>query len=531
VRVADGPVGLGPREAADRALRGPVELPGIHVDRELVDARTLPLEGRDLREAVLAQLPAVVWATDADLRFTASTGRALAALGFGVGEVVGRTITEFFGTDDPEFPALAAHVRALAGEATSYEQNWLGRRFETRVEPMRDAEGDIVGTVGVAVDVTDRIWEQGTLFETEAKYRGLIETVPAVTYVDPLDEWSDSLYVSPQIEELLGCTQEQWLTDPKFWRRHVHPDDVDRVWNRYVEARDAASAYEQEYRMLHEDGHVVWVSERAVVLRDADGRPWVMQGVIVDITERKRVEEELHRAWEREREVSGHLRSLDELKSLLLHAVSHDLRGPITAILGSALVLEDGDRELEDEKRADLVHGIAMSARKLNRLVTDLLDLDRLERGIVEPDRRPTDVGALVRRVVAELGLQDAVAISAAGGEVDVDPVQVERIVENLLVNAQKHTPAGTPVRVTVSRDADGVEIDVSDGGPGVPPALREAIFEPFRQGKGGQGLGIGLSLVARFAALPGGRAWVEEAEGGGARFRVRLPRAGANGA
>jgi PAS domain S-box-containing protein len=491
----------------------------------------LPFEGSGLHESLLAQVPAGLWATDAELRFTACAGRALEAMGLHADAIVGLTIPAFFGTQDPESPPIAAHLRALAGEGTSYEQNRLGRRFETRVEPLRDDTGTIVGTTGVAVDVTDRIWEQGSLFEAEAKYRGLIETVPAVTYVDPLDEWSDSLYVSPQIEQLLGCTQEQWLTDGKFWRRHVLPDDVDDVWSRYVEARDAASGYEQEYRMLHEDGHVVWVSERAVVLRDAEGRPWVMQGVIVDITERKRVEEELQHAWEREREVAEHLRSLDELKSLLLHAVSHDLRGPITAILGSALVLEDGDRVLEDDKRADLVHGIAMSARKLNRLVTDLLDLDRLERGIVEPDRRPTDVGALVRRVVAELGLEDAVSVSGTGGEADVDPVHVERIVENLLVNAQKHTPAGTPVRITVTRDADGVEIDVSDGGPGVPPEMREAIFEPFRQGEGGQGLGIGLSLVARFAALHGGRAWVEDAGGGGARFRVTLPRAGATAA
>jgi two-component system sensor histidine kinase KdpD len=282
--------------------------------------------------------------------------------------------------------------------------------------------------------------------------------------------------------------------------------------------------------MLHEDGRVVWVSERGVVLRDAEGHPWVAQGVLLDVTERKRAEEEVQQAWQRERETLEHLRLLDELKSLFLHAVSHDLRGPITAILGSALVLEDGDRELDEEKRADLLHGIAASARKLNRLVTDLLDLDRLERGIVEPDRRPTDLGALVRRVVTELGLEDAVETSASAGEADVDPVQVERIVENLVVNATKHTPSGTPIRVDVVRDADGVELDVTDGGPGVPPELREIIFEPFRQGTGGPGLGIGLSLVARFAALHGGRAWVEDAEGGGARFRVTLPRAGVAG-
>jgi PAS domain S-box-containing protein len=493
-----------------------------------MDGGTWPLPTDGPGDVVLAQLPAIVWATDAELRFTASVGRGLAEIGLRAGEAVGRSIAEFFGTDDPEFPPVAAHHRALEGEAIAFEQNWMGRRFETRVEPMRDPDGTIVGTVGVAIDVTDRMWEQGTMFETETKYRGLVETVPAVTYVDPLDEWSDTLYVSPQVRELLGCPPEAWLTDPRFWRAHVHPDDVDRVWDAYVEARDAASSYEQEYRMLHEDGHLVWVSDRAVVLKDPAGRPWVVQGVIVDITERKRAEEELQRAWEREREVAEHLRSLDELKSLLLHAVSHDLRGPITAILGSALVLEDGDRVLEDDKRADLVRGIAASARKLNRLVTDLLDLDRLERGIVEPDRRPTDLGALVRRVVAELGLEGRVTVSAATGEAEVDPVQVERILENLVLNAAKHTPAGTPVRVSVTRDVDGVEIEVADGGPGVPPDLREAIFQPFRQGAGGQGLGIGLSLVARFAALHGGRAWVEDAEGGGARFRVTLPKAGA---
>ncbi|MGZ4114897.1 MAG: PAS domain-containing sensor histidine kinase [Actinomycetota bacterium] len=492
-----------------------------------MDAETLSVAAEALGASALAQLPAVVWAIDREMRFTASTGRALTALGLNAGEAVGRTLPEFFGTEDPDFPAIAAHARALAGESTSYEQNWLGRRFETRVEPRYDETGAIVGALGVSLDVTDRMWEPGTLFETEAKYRGLIETLPAVTYVDPLDEWSDSLYVSPQIEDLLGVSAEEWLTDPNTWRRHVHPDDLERAWNTYVAARDAEAPYEQEYRMLHEDGRVVWVNERGVVLRDAEGHPWVAQGVFLDITERKRAEEEVQRAWERERETSEHLRSLDELKSLLLHAVSHDLRGPITAILGSALVLEDGDRGLDEDKRADLVHGIAASARKLNRLVTDLLDLDRLERGIVEPDRRPTDVGALVRRVVAERGLEDTVEISTSSGEADVDPVQVERIIENLVVNARKHTPSGTPIRVEVVRDVDGVELDVTDGGQGVPAEIREVIFEPFRQGKGGPGLGIGLSLVARFAALHGGRAWVEDAEGGGARFRVTLPRAG----
>lgn len=474
--------------------------------------------------ALVDQMPAVLWSTDTELRITSCAGAGLTSLGFEPALVVGQTVQEHFGTDDPESGPVAAHDLALRGEPTAYEHNWLGRRFESQVAPLRGEDGSIVGTTGVALDITARMWKQGALFETETKYRGLIETIPAVTYIDPMDEWGDSLYVSPQITELLGCTPEQWLTDPSFWRRSVHPDDIQRVWEEYVRARDAGAAYQQEYRMLREDGEVVWVSERAAVLRDPDGKPWLWQGVMVDITERKRVEEELEAAWQRERDAVEHLRRLDELKDLQLHAVSHDLRSPITAILGSATMLDDSRADLDDEVRADLVHGITVSARKLNRLVNDLLDLDRLQRGIIEPNRVPTDVGGLVQKVVRELDLRDHPAIvDAAGAIASVDPVQVERIVENLLLNAAKHTLEGTPVWVRVGHNETGTTIVVEDAGPGVPAELRPVIFEPFRHGGGAKGLGIGLSLVARFAELHGGWAQVGDREGGGASFRVFL--------
>jgi two-component system, OmpR family, sensor histidine kinase KdpD len=264
------------------------------------------------------------------------------------------------------------------------------------------------------------------------------------------------------------------------------------------------------------------VSERAVILKDSAGRPWAVQGVMVDITERKRVEEELERAWQREREAAAHFRDLDDMKNLLLHAVAHDLRGPIATVLGSAMVLENSLIDLDEDKR-DLIRGVGAGARKLNRLVNDLLDLERLERGLVEPDRRPTDIGELARRVVAELKVQfHEVNVETESSVSPVDPVHVERIVENLVVNAARHTPKGTPIWVRVNRREDGTTILVEDAGPGVPPDLREVIFEPFRHG--GEGLGIGLSLVARFATLHGGWAGVGDREGGGASFEVFLP-------
>jgi signal transduction histidine kinase len=258
---------------------------------------------------------------------------------------------------------------------------------------------------------------------------------------------------------------------------------------------------------------------------------------MVDVTERKRAEEALRRserkysdAFRREREAARRLRALDEMKNTFLEAVSHDLRTPLTSILGSAITLEQAGPELPGEDVADLAGRIAANARKLERLVGDLLDLDRLQRGIVAPQRRPTDVAALVRRVVEETEtLRDRpVSLELEPVTAEIDAAKVERIVENLLANAVRHTPRGTPITVRTRPAGEGAEIEVEDQGPGIPREMREAIFEPFRQAPGhphpSPGVGIGLSLVRRFAELHGGRAWVEEAAGGGARFRVLLP-------
>ncbi|HWO71634.1 MAG TPA: ATP-binding protein [Actinomycetota bacterium] len=231
-----------------------------------------------------------------------------------------------------------------------------------------------------------------------------------------------------------------------------------------------------------------------------------------------------------ERRAAEDLRQLNALKDTLLRAVSHDLKGPIAAVLGSAQTLRRRRAlRLTAEEEASLLEAIEMSARKLDRLLDDLLDLDRLQRGLLEPERAPTDLGRLAEAVVAEaaeLGPRPVEVVSD-GTIVLLDRGLVERIVENLVRNVARHTPPGTPVRLTVhrSREPEGVLLTVEDEGPGVPDDLKPVVFEPFRGGSGSSaGAGIGLSLVARFAELHGGRAWVEDRPGGGARFRVLLP-------
>jgi two-component system sensor histidine kinase KdpD len=258
---------------------------------------------------------------------------------------------------------------------------------------------------------------------------------------------------------------------------------------------------------------------------------------MVDITERKRAERALRAserkfsdAFKREREAAQRLRTLDDMKNTFLEAVSHDLRTPLTSILGSALTLERSRMELPPEDALDMVGRIASNARKLERLLSDLLDLDRLQRGIVSPTRRATDLDEFVRRAIGESDTKGrTVELDIEPGTVPIDQAKTERILENLLSNSIRHTPPEARIWVRARPQHGGVLFVVEDDGPGIPEELREEIFEPFRQAPGSSsehspGVGIGLSLVRRFAELHGGRAWAEERPGGGAAFHVFLP-------
>ena len=268
-----------------------------------------------------------------------------------------------------------------------------------------------------------------------------------------------------------------------------------------------------------------------------------------DVTDRREVEEKLCAALnaelvatnrlavalDRERAAAEHLRTLDELKSGFLQAVSHDLRTPLASVLGISLTLQRGRDLISPADTDDLLGPLAANARRLDRILTGLLDLDKLDRGIVELRREPVDLASLVAGVVSEAAEElDAhpVSLELLPIQVVADAAKVERVVENLLANAARHTDPGTPIWVRVEPLDRGALLCVDDAGPGIPAEQRESIFRPFQRGGGATyapGSGVGLALVAQIVSLHDGQAWVEDRAGGGASFRVLLP-AGSGG-
>lgn len=222
------------------------------------------------------------------------------------------------------------------------------------------------------------------------------------------------------------------------------------------------------------------------------------------------------------------LRRSDAVKTTILRTLGHDLRSPLTAISAAGEVLEQ-DAGLPAADRAELVASIRQEAARLTRLVSNLLDLSRLEAGAAAPRPELWTVDGLVARALGALGPESArvqVSLPDDATALRVDPAQLERALVNLLENALESSSASDPVEMTSARSGDEIVLRVVDHGPGLDPREVERIFEPFERGAGEQkqGTGLGLAIAKGFVEANGGRLWAERAEGQGAVLALALP-------
>lgn len=411
--------------------------------------------------------------------------------------------------------------RAYAGEAVKntfeYGEGEQKRYLECYIVPLR-INGTITGVLGFNIDVTGHRSTEEALRISERRLREALR-VGRMGWLD-WDLVANEIRWSPETYRLFG--HEPGAISPTVAgtkSMFLHEETA------YLRERLSAAIHDDEpydvtHRMVRQDGEVIHVHALGEVERDSNGKALRMLGTLVDITERKRVEEEL--------------REVDRRRSEFLGVLSHELRNPL-AVIGSAVHCID-QAALPDEQVRRALAVIDRQSRHLSRLVDDLLDITRVRSGKIDLQRSSVDLVQLVRTTIEDHREQlaaHAVTVTipdGLGASTNGDATRLAQILSNLLCNAAKFTPAGGAIMVSLSVVGGRAVIEVTDTGVGIDEESLRGLFVPFVQAdrtfeRSRQGLGLGLALAKTLVELHGGDVRARSpGPGQGATFTVTLP-------
>lgn len=373
-----------------------------------------------------------------------------------------------------------------------------------------------------AVDITRLKETEHTISVGVERLRALLNALPA--HIITTTPQGKPTFVNEYWLEYTGLSLAEAMA--RGTASVIHPEDATRAGRAWNRAKRTGTGYDIEYRVRHHSGDYRWQLFRI--------RPFLENGQLlgwycaaVDIHETKELHLNLQRA-------NAELEIANRAKDEVLGLVSHELRTPITTLLGNSEMLARRWEDLEREDIRQVVTDIAVDARRLSSIIENMLVLSRS--GLSDAaDLEPV----LVQRVVAPL-IEDmrrrfptrtltfdcAPALPPILG----NPTFVRLVVENLITNAAKYSPAGTPIDIAAGFDDGAIAITVADRGPGIDAEDLERVFEPFYRAnatsRSAFGIGLGLTVCKRLTEIMGGTIAVRNREGGGAEFRVSLPAA-----
>ena len=366
------------------------------------------------------------------------------------------------------------------------------------------------------------------LREAEERYRSLVEHIPAITYVYEMDNAENTVFMSPQVEAILGYTPAEMLEDPNLWWDRLHPEDRERVIAETERFNNEGGSYQGEYRMIARDGTEVWIQDEARLLRDDQGKLERAQGVLIDISVRKHLEEQLRQSQRM------------EAVGRLAGGVAHDFNNLLAVIQNYARFLfEDlGDA---DPRREDAGEILAAGERA-TALVQQLLTFSRKEEvklQVLDMNDVVLDMERLLKRSIGE-DVRLETHLSGDLWPCEVDQGQMEQVIANLAVNARDAMPEGGCLTIETENvtHAEGwltqyagpaieryVCVTVTDTGRGISDEDRDHIFDPFFTTKErGKGTGLGLAIVHGVVQGAGGHISVFANEDQGTTFKIYLP-------
>jgi len=536
------------------------------------ESRILSRTERSLREsqqelqAILNNTTSVVYVKDLAGHYLLVNQRYRQLFGVSDSQIIGRTDRDIFPFEVADM-VRANDSKVLAAEAPLEIEEVVARDGEPRTYisvkfPLRNDQGAAYAVCGISTDITERKVMEEALKTSKERYDLIINGIN-----DGIWDWNlttNEVYFSPRWKSMLGYADSELKDNFSSWQELLHPEDAERSMLT-VQAYLAGSrpVYELEHRLRHKDGTYRWILARGVASRDAEGRPVRMAGSHVDLTERKRVEEQLRRAnralGDREVELTKAIddlkRAHEELKSTQLQliqaeklesigklaaGVAHEVKNPLQTMIMGLTYLEGRLRQPDEDVRLAF-RDMRDAIERANSIVRGLLQMS----GSPELDMSQQDVNSLIEKALWLVNyslnsnrIETVQHLETGMPKVWLDHGKMEQVFINLFTNAIHAMPNGGTLFVTTySKQEDGVHvspttdseltqviIEIQDTGTGIPTEHLSRLFTPFfTTKKKGLGTGLGLSVTKSIIELHGGRIELNNAPEGGVQVTVAL--------
>ena len=396
--------------------------------------------------------------------------------------------------------------------------------------------------VFLAEEVAERTWAaverarvEGALRDSENRFRMAIEAAQLGTW--DWDLIANNLIWDEGCKAMFGLPPEAQSSSEVFFAG-LHPDDRERIEQSLQWAWNPASngKYNVEHRTVGiPDGVERWIAARGQAYFDATGNPQRFVGTVLDITERKHIEAQREQLFAHVKAARESADRANRIKDEFLAVLSHELRSPLTPILGWARLLQTG--KLDAARQTEALKTIERNAKLQSQLIEDLLDISRIMQGKLSLTAAPVNLKFVISAAIETVQLaasakniEIALDLDNTIGSISGDATRLQQVVWNLLTNAVKFTPQGGQVTVEVKQLNGLAQMRVIDTGKGINPNFLPYVFEYFRQEDGSTtrkfgGLGLGLAIVRQIVEMHGGTVKVEsKGENQGATFIVQLP-------
>ncbi|QSB16545.1 PAS domain S-box protein [Natronosporangium hydrolyticum] len=506
--------------------------------RAVADALERARFDRDLARAYLQTVGALVLVLSPEGRVELFNNRSEQVTGFSAASMVGGEPWQMC-TDPDGFRERL--TRALASlEPVKFESDirtaaGVRRHISWVLSALTRDDGGAWAVIAAGVDVTEeraaqRLFAHVLSAATEQMIFAT-DTTGRFTAFNPGGE----RLLGYRAEELVGVQTVEIMHRPDELAARARHYGMDSFREVLATATKDESAFTQEWQLIRKDGSEVPVSMTINPMRDDDGTLTGYVGVAWDITRQREVQAATAAALAQEQAATEHARELDRVKGDFVAMVSHDLRTPLTSIIGNTELLLDETGELSTVQR-QLLGAVDRNARRLENLVSDLLLLSGVESGKLQLQLRPVTMGQVIDGALEALASKRsadiAVRLEVPADPLRVlgDPAQLERMVTNVVGNALKFTPPGGTVTVRATSDGDYVDLSVADNGIGIPEAELPHVFDRFFRSsrsreQQAQGTGLGLAISKSIVDQHGGTIRAAATPGGGTTFVVVLPR------